>query len=100
MPLGTVELHGEEALRMAEAIASETRFKILQVLSTERLDVSTIAKRLQVSEAYASGEITLLENLGIIKASYERGKRGIRKVCQLVIGRIVINLEQEQTSGV
>lgn len=99
MSLKTMELQGDDAVKIAEAISSETRFRIIQLLSKEKLDISTMAKRLQISEAYVSEEITLLEKLGIIKTSYERGKRGIRKVCELAVGKIIINLIQESATG-
>lgn len=51
---------GEEALKVADALTS-TSFRILQLLSKERLDVSMIAKRLELSEAYISEQVRLLE---------------------------------------
>lgn len=94
MSLETMELHGDDVVRVAEALSSATRFKMTRLLSKEKLDISTIAKRLGVSEAYASGEITQLEKLGIIKSTYARGKRGIRKVCELAVRRVIMNLTQ------
>jgi predicted transcriptional regulator len=70
----------EEASKMADALTS-TNFKILRLLSEERLDVSTIAERLELSEAYVSEQIRTLEELNLVKVDYERGKRGIRKLC-------------------
>lgn len=80
---------GEDALKVADALTS-TSFRILQLLSEERLDVSTIAGRLGFSEAYISGQVRTLEELKIINVSYERGKRGIRKLCELAVKNIII----------
>jgi len=85
---------GEEALKVADALTS-TSFKILQLLSEERLDVSTIAERLGLSEAYMSEQLRLLEELKLIKVGYERGKRGIRKVCELAVKKITIVIKPE-----
>jgi len=89
---GTLEPRGEEALKVAEAISSVTRFKMLRLLSREKLDISTIANKLHVSEAYVSEEIVLLEKVGIVRTTYQKGKRGVRKVCDLAVRRIVINI--------
>ncbi len=89
MTLGELVVKGEDALKVADALTS-TSFRILQLLSKERLDVSDIAERLELSEAYMSGQIRLLEELKLIKVSYERGKRGIRKMCELAVKKVTI----------
>lgn len=78
-----------EALKVAEALTATT-LKILRILSAERLDVSTIATRLGLSEAYISEQIRLLEELKLINVNYERGKRGIRKICETAVGKITL----------
>ncbi|MEM3361667.1 MAG: MarR family transcriptional regulator [Candidatus Bathyarchaeia archaeon] len=80
---------GEEALKVADAL-TESSFRILQLISEERLDVSTIAKRLNLSEAYVSEQIHRLEELKLVKVSYAPGRRGIRKICELAVKRIVM----------
>ncbi len=82
-------VEGEDALKVADALTS-TSFRILQLLTKKRLDVSTIAERLGLSEPYMSDQVRLLEELKIIKVSYERGKRGIRKLCELAVKKITI----------
>jgi len=89
LALGELVVTGEEALKVADALTS-TSFRMLQLLSEERLDVSTIAERLELSEAYISEQIRLLEELKLIKVGYERGKRGIRKMCELAVEKITI----------
>ena len=79
----------DEALRMVEALTATT-LRILRILSEERLDASTIARKMNLSEAYISEEVRLLEELKLIKVSYERGKRGIRKISQSAVKRITI----------
>jgi predicted transcriptional regulator len=79
----------EEALKVAEALTATT-LKILRMLSEERLDVSTIATKLGLSEAYISEQVRLLEELRLINVNYERGKRGIRKICETAVGKITL----------
>jgi len=81
---------GKDALELVKGLSSITNFKILQLLSKENLDVSSIAKRMKLSEAHISGEISRLENLHLVKIIYAPGKRGIRKVCMLAAKQISI----------
>jgi predicted transcriptional regulator len=80
---------GEKALEVAEALTA-TSMKILQLLSKERLDISTIGLRLDLSEAYISEQIRIMEDLSLVKVNYERGKRGIRKVCEAAVRKVTI----------
>ena len=89
MALGELVVEGQDALKVADALTS-TSFRILQLLTNKRLDVSTIAERLGLSEPYMSDQVRLLEELKIIKVSYEKGKRGIRKLCELAVKKITI----------
>ncbi|MEM2560500.1 MAG: ArsR family transcriptional regulator [Candidatus Bathyarchaeia archaeon] len=88
---GDLVVKGENALKIAELLTS-TSLKILQILSKEKLDVSSVAERLDLSEAYVSEQIQLLEEAGLIKANYKRGKRGVRKICEPAVSRIIIEI--------
>lgn len=89
MSANELTVTGSNALGVAEALTATT-MKILQLLSKERLDISTIGIRLDLSEAYISEQIRVLEELCLVNVSYERGKRGIRKVCETAITKITI----------
>ena len=89
MTLAELVVEGELALKVAEAL-SATSFRMLQLLSKERLSVTSIADRLSLSEAYVSEQVRQLEELKLIHVSYERGKRGIKKLCELAVNRIII----------
>jgi predicted transcriptional regulator len=80
---------GEDALRVAEALTSTT-MKMLQLLRQEPLDVSTIGKRLGLSQAYISEQVKLLQELNLLSVSYARGKRGIRKICSPAVEQVTL----------
>jgi predicted transcriptional regulator len=84
---------GNEALKIAEAINSTT-MRMLQVLGSERLDVTTISKRLGLSQAYISEQVRVLEDLKLINAKYEPGKRGIRKICESAVEKITLVIKE------
>jgi len=89
LPSEEIIVAGEEASRVVDALTSVS-FKILELLTNEQLDVSTIAERLELSEAYISEQMRLLEDLKFIRVRYERGKKGIRKICQTAVKKITI----------
>lgn len=80
---------GEEALKVVDSLTS-TSLRILKLVSEEQLDVSTIARKLGLSEAYMSEQVRMLEEAKLVNVSYGRGKRGIRKLCELAFARITI----------
>ena len=84
---------GDEALKIAEAINSTT-MRILQVLGSECLDVTTISKRLNLSEAYISEQVRVLEDLKLINVRYEPGKRGIRKICESAVEKVTLIIKE------
>ena len=88
MSLRELEVEGTQALKVADALTS-TSYKIMRLISVDNLDVSTIAKKLGLSEAYVSEQIRILEDLNLIYVRYERGIRGIRKICLLAVKKVI-----------
>jgi predicted transcriptional regulator len=69
LPTEELTVSGSNALEVAEAL-TVTSMRILQLLSNERLDITTIGVRLGLSEAYISEQIKVLEALKIVNVSY------------------------------
>lgn len=86
-----IVVSGDNALQVADALNS-TSLRVLQLLSKERLDISTIAKRLELSQPYVSELVRKLQETNLIRVSYESGKRGIRKICKLAVRKIIIEI--------
>jgi len=78
-------------LRVADALTS-TSLRILQLLRKEQLDVSTIAEKLKLSQPYVSEQVRKLQETDLIRVTYESGRRGIRKICELAVKKIVIEI--------
>ena len=87
-----IVVHGEKALEVVDALNSTT-LKILRAAKNSPIDVSTLAKDLQLSEAYISEQVRTLEDLKLISITYERGKRGIRKLSTSNLEKITIILQ-------
>jgi predicted transcriptional regulator len=84
-----IVVSGTEALRVADALTATT-MKMLQLLWKEPLDVSTIGKKLGLSQAYISEQVKLLEELKLVNVTYARGKRGIRKICSPAVEQVTL----------
>ena len=84
-----IVVQGQTALRVAEALTA-TSLRILRLLWEEPLDVSTIGKRLGLSEAYISEQVKVLEELNLIGITYAKGKRGIRKICSPAVEKVTL----------
>ncbi|MFH0748546.1 MAG: ArsR family transcriptional regulator [Candidatus Bathyarchaeota archaeon] len=83
---------GENAIKVVGMLSS-TSIRILQLLSQNPLAVTAIAEKLDLSEPYVSAQVKLLEKLKLIRTSYEPGRKGIRKICELAVKKIVILLK-------
>lgn len=83
---------GEDALKVADALNSAS-LRVLQLISKEHLDISTIAERLDLSQPYVSEQVRKLQENSLIRVSYESGKRGTRKICELAVKRIIIEIQ-------
>jgi len=87
------ETETEKIILITKAIASVTRFKILQALTTsEGLDISRLAERLSQTEANISAQVKQLEKAGLVKSRYEPGNHGVRKICKTSVSKISIEI--------
>ena len=89
----TVIVSGKSVEGIAAALKSETRREIIRILRKEPLDVSRLAARLNQTEANVSAQIQQLQKVGLVKSRYEPGGHGVRKICEVHIDRIIIELE-------
>ena len=93
-PKKEVTVSGEEALKVADALTATT-MKMLKLLWIEPLDVSTIGKKLGLSQAYISEQVKILEELKLLNVTYLPGKRGIRKVCSPAVEKVTLLIKEE-----
>ena len=89
-----IVVSGSEALRVADALTATT-MRMLQLLWKEPLDVSTIGKKLGLSQAYISEQVKLLEELKLLNVTYARGKRGIRKICSTTVEQVTLIIKDK-----
>lgn len=78
--------------KVAKALSSETRRLILHRIqsSKEGLDVSDIAKILEMTEANISAQVKKLQEADLIYCEYCSGQHGVRKISKLKVEKVVI----------
>ncbi len=78
--------------KVAKALSSATRRLILHRIqsSKEGLDVSDIAKILEMTEANISAQIKKLQEADLIYCEYCSGQHGVRKISKLKFEQLVI----------
>ena len=74
-------------------ILNSTTLKILQAIRVEPLSVTAISNKVGLTEGHVSEAVRALEDLNLVDITYERGKRGIRKISSSTIDKITINLK-------
>lgn len=65
------DIEAGDVQRIGKALSSKTRWKILKMISKEKMDVSRIAEKLGQTEANISAQIKILEKSGLILSHYE-----------------------------
>lgn len=85
---------GEEYVRkVASALSSQTRLKILRYLRSKDMDVGKVAELIEQSKANASAQIRILEQAKLLTTTYKPGLRGVRKLCKSDIKYVILILE-------
>jgi len=88
---GVLFVDGEDVTKVAFALSSPTRLKILELLrAKEFMDIDEISKEVGKSKANISTQIKILEDAGLVKTKYAQGKRGVKKICTSDVKEIVM----------
>ncbi len=87
----------ERIIQITKAMASKTRFDILQHLSNEELDISRLAERLSQTEANVSAQVKQLEAAKLVESRYEPGNHGVRKICKTRVKKVTIEIAPSES---
>jgi predicted transcriptional regulator len=85
---------GRKWLPLYEALASEVRLHIIELLSTQSMNVKELADALGLSSAITTMHVRKLEHAGIVEAKIVRKQRGTHKICSLAVHAVTITLPQ------
>jgi predicted transcriptional regulator len=79
-----------ENLNFFEALASETRLKIIQRLTEGDFNIKELAEHLHVSSASITKHIKKLESAGIVKSHFAKKNGAVQKVCTILNYEILL----------
>ncbi|OWA37234.1 transcriptional regulator [Saccharibacillus sp. O16] len=85
----------QSSLVVYEALASEVRIKIIQLLSKNKMNIKELAEQLGISSPIVIKHIKKLEDAGIIKTEKVPGKSGLQKLSILKVDHIEINFPKK-----
>lgn len=92
-----IKVNAENA-KFFEALGSETRLKIVEILSQSSKNIGELAALLDVSSAIITRHISLLESVGIVTCESLRGIRGIQKRCSLAVDFVSLDFQTSKTA--
>lgn len=84
-------------LPLYEALASEVRLQVLELLAESPLNVKELASRIGLSSAILSMHVRKLEDAGLIETRMERRNGGTHKMCRLAVRKVEITLPSGET---
>lgn len=88
---GTLYVVGSRYVaEVASALANETRVRILELIASGVNELDEIAERIKQSKANVSSQIRRLESVKLVRSTYTPGQRGVRKVVELQVKRVVL----------
>ncbi len=79
------------SLPIYEALASNVRLQIINLLAKQDMNIKELAQALNLSSAIMTMHVKKLEKAGIVQATKIPSKGGNRKVCTLVAEQITID---------
>jgi len=79
-----------EQVHFFEALASESRIRMIKLLEVQPMNIKEMAHALGVSSAIVTKHVQKLEEAGIIATEGISGLRGRQKVCRLVMDDITL----------
>ncbi|SFL52476.1 ArsR/SmtB family transcription factor [Halanaerobium salsuginis] len=85
-----------EGLKTFKALSSESRIKILELLSVyHKLNMNELAEKLDLTNGAITSHVKKLEECGLIKVSTEAASRGNQKLCYLHEDKLIFNLKKK-----
>ncbi|MFB9325179.1 ArsR/SmtB family transcription factor [Paenibacillus aurantiacus] len=86
-------------LPVYEALASNVRIEMIQLLAKQNMNVKELAQALGLSSAIMTMHVKKLEKAGLIRTTMVSGKGGAKKVCTLITDFIEIDFPSREETA-
>jgi len=84
-----------KSLQVYQALASDVRLKIIQLLSEKTYNIKELAAALELSSPIVTKHIEKLETAGIIRTERKPAKSGLQRISILIVDHIAINFPKK-----
>ena len=81
--------------RLCGALSSDSRIRILLLLSERELCIEDLSRALGTSKANVSFHVKVLEEAGLVRCRYMPGVKGVKKICWLAVDEVRIVLSKK-----
>jgi len=92
MPFHINELSAFESVAIFRALASESRARILELLSEQDMNINELSREIGLAQPSVTKHIQILEDAGLVVSDYLAGPQGMQKRCRRVHDRLVIEM--------
>jgi len=96
MPYHIKELSAIESVTLFRALASESRAKIIELLSERDMNINELSSALGLAQPSITKHVQILEEAGLVVSDYLAGPQGMQKRCRRVHDRLVVEMAGRQ----
>lgn len=82
-------------LEVFKALANEKRIEIIQLLSEDDMNISTLSERLNISRAITTRHVQQLEVAKLINSKTVSTSPGTQKICSLAIEELIVSFPKK-----
>ncbi len=82
----------EKNVEFFQALASDTRLKIISLIQNQEMSIKDISSQLNISSAIVTKHINTLEKADIVESYSKPGVRGLLKLCKLKTNEVLVIL--------
>src|SRR5579871_5621313 len=92
MPYHIQELSASESVAIFRALASESRARIIELLSERDMNINELSIALKLAQPSITKHVQILEEAGLVVSDYLAGPQGTQKRCRRVHDRLVVDM--------
>jgi predicted transcriptional regulator len=86
------DLSSRESINIFRALGSETRVRLLELLSEREMNIMELSAALALTQPSVTKHVQLLEEAGLVASEYIAAPQGMQKKCRRIYERIVVDL--------
>ncbi|RYG39327.1 ArsR family transcriptional regulator [bacterium] len=92
MPHHIKELSATESVALFRALASESRARILELLSERDMNINELSAALKLAQPSITKHVQILEEAGLVASDYLASPQGTQKRCRRMHDRIIVDM--------